>query len=237
VALSGTVLEHADASLDSTAALLSETLDFGTQAQGGFGTLMARVHDLGYDALHARLSVTSGTLAGGDGRFSIVGGFSPALVAGVAQTYTVQFDDAGATQDLDYDATLTFASADEALPGAAAASDLVVSLHARPLSGPVGIPVRDVPKVLAFYPPHPNPLTREAIFAYDLPVAAPVSLGIFDLSGRRVAELVSETQEADRYQVRWNALTDAGAPVRAGLYFARFGTPGLTRLTRLIVLP
>src|SRR5262249_37159439 len=40
--LSGTVLAHAQASLDSTAALLSENLDFGTHDTGGFSTLMAR---------------------------------------------------------------------------------------------------------------------------------------------------------------------------------------------------
>ena len=237
VPLSGTVLDHAVASLDSASIQTAASVDFGMHELGGFADHAVRVHDKGYDALRARLSVNGATIVGGDGRFSIVGGFSPTLLAGTGKTWNLHFNDAGANLDQNYDATLTFASTDEALPGAAAASDLVVSLHARPLSGPVGVPARDVPKVLAFYPPHPNPLTREAIFAYDLPAPAPVTLGIFDLSGRRVAELVSGTQDADRYQVRWGALSDAGAPVRAGLYFARFSTPGLTRLTRLIVLP
>jgi endonuclease/exonuclease/phosphatase family metal-dependent hydrolase len=237
VPLSGTVLSHAVASLDSATIQTAASVDFGMHELGGFADHAVRVHDQGYDALEARLAVGSANIVGGDGRFSIVGGFSPTLLAGTGKTWNIHFNDAGANIDQDYDATLTLSSADEALPGAAAATDLVVSLHARPLSGPVGVPVRDLPKVLAFYPPYPNPIAHDALFAYDLPVAAPVSLAIYDLSGRRIATLASGTQEPDRYQVHWNAVSDAGAAVPAGLYFARFSAPGMTRLTRLIVLP
>ncbi|MGH7731735.1 MAG: choice-of-anchor D domain-containing protein, partial [Candidatus Eiseniibacteriota bacterium] len=135
VSLTGTVLDHAAASLDSTAAVLAASVDFGDQQVGQFANQPVRAHNLGYDALQARLSVNSGNITGGDGRFSIVGGFSPALLAGTGQTWSLHFDDVGATLDQEYTATLTLASTDEALPGAAAASDLVVSLRAMPLSG------------------------------------------------------------------------------------------------------
>ncbi|MEK7824170.1 MAG: choice-of-anchor D domain-containing protein, partial [Candidatus Eisenbacteria bacterium] len=237
VALSGTVLDHAAASLDSAAVQVASNVDFGDHTLGAFADQAVRVHNFGYDALQARLSVNTANIVGGDGRFSIVGGFSQALLAGTGQTWNIHFDDSGATLDQEYTATLTFASADEALPGAAAAADLVVTLRAKPISGVTGVPGRDLPKVLAFYRPHPNPLTREALFAYDLPAAAPVSLAIYDLSGRRVATLVSGSQEPARYQVRWNAASQGGARVPAGLYFARFTTPGMSRVSRLIVLP
>jgi endonuclease/exonuclease/phosphatase family metal-dependent hydrolase len=237
VLLSGTVLDHAAASLDSSAVQVASTVDFGDHAIGQFADRPVRVHDFDYDALQARLSVNAANFVGGDGRFSIVGGFSSALLAGTGQTWNIHFDDFGANLDQEYTATLTFSGADEALPGAAAAADLVVTLRAKPISGVTGVPGRDLPKVLAFYPPHPNPFTREALFAYDLPAAAPVSLAIYDLSGRRVASLVSGSQEPDRYQVRWNAVSEGGARVPAGLYFARFTTPGLSRVSRLIVLP
>jgi endonuclease/exonuclease/phosphatase family metal-dependent hydrolase len=237
VLLSGTVLDHAAASLDSAAVQVASAADFGDHEISQFADRALRVHDFGYDALQARLSVNTANIVGGDGRFSIVGGFSPALLAGTGQTWNIHFNDVGATLDQEYTATLTFASTDEALPGATAAADLVVSLRAKPVSGVSGVPGHDLPKVLAFYPPRPNPLTREAVFAYDLPAAAQVSLAIYDLSGRRVANLVSGAQEPDRYQVRWNAASDRGTRVPAGLYFARFTTPGMSRISRLIVLP
>jgi len=237
VSLGGTVLDHAAASLDSSASLLATPVDFGDHEIGQFANQPVRAHNLDYDALQARLSVNSANIVGGDGRFSIVGGFSPALLAGTGQTWSIHFDDVGASLDQEYTATLTLASTDEALPGAAAASDLVVSLRAQPLSGTTGVPGGESPKALAFHAPRPNPLAREAVFAFDLPQAAPVSLAIYDLTGRRVANIVSGSLGPGRYQFPWNAVSERGPRVPGGLYFARFITPGMSRVARLIVLP
>jgi endonuclease/exonuclease/phosphatase family metal-dependent hydrolase len=237
VTLSGTVLDHAASSLDSSAALLTTPVDFGDHAVGGFSNQPVRVHNLGWDALKAQLSVNSANIVGGDGRFSIVGGFTPTLLSGLGQTWSLAFNEVGATLDQEYTATLTFACADEALPGAAAANDLVVTLRAKPLSGTTGVPGVDLPKALAFDAPRPNPLSRETLFAFDLPEAAPVSLAIYDLTGRRIASIVSGSLGAGRYQFPWSAMTEGGARVPGGLYFARFITPGMTRVSRLIVLP
>jgi len=237
VSLNGSVLDHAAASLDSSASMLAASVNFGDHEIGQFSNQPVRAHDLGYDALQARLSVNSANIVGGDGRFSIVGGFSPALLAGTGRTWSIQFNDVGASLDQEHTATLTLASTDEALPGAAAASDLVVSLRAKPLSGTTGVPGGELPKALAFHAPRPNPLAREAVFAFDLPQAAPVSLAIYDLSGRRVASIVSGSLGPGRYQFPWNAVSESGPRVPAGLYFARFITPGMRSVARLIVLP
>jgi endonuclease/exonuclease/phosphatase family protein len=237
VSLGGTVLDHAAASLDSSTSLLATPVDFGDHEIGQFSNHPVRAHDLGYDALQARLSVNSANIVGGDGRFSIVGGFSPALLAGTGRTWSIHFDDGGASLDQEYTATLTLASTDEALPGSAAASDLTVSLRAKPLSGTTGVPGGELPKALAFHAPRPNPLVRDAVFAFDLPQAAPVSLAIYDLSGRKVASLVSGSLGPGRHLVPWSAVSERGPRVPGGLYFARFITPGMSRVARLIVLP
>jgi hypothetical protein len=236
VSLSGTVLDHAASSLDSLSALLAAPVDFGDHAIGQFSNQPVRVHNLGYDALQAQLSVNSANIVGGDGRFSIVGGFSPALIAGTGQTWSLHFNDVGATLDQEYTATLTFGCSDEPLPGAAAASDLVVSLRAKPVSGVADVP-GGTPAALAWYSPRPNPVARDVLFAFDLPQAAPVSLAVFDLSGRRVATIASGSLGPGRYQLPWNAVSDHGPRVPGGLYFARFTTPGMEQVSRLIVLP
>jgi hypothetical protein len=198
--------------------------------------LLARVHDRGYNALQARLAVSAATITGGDGRFSIPGGFSPVTVAGTAASFQVQFDDAGATPDSTYEATLTFASGDEPLPGAQPQPDLTVLLAAHPAAGTTGTPTV-IPTALRFYAPRPNPMTHEAWFGFDLPRAAPVELSIFDLAGRRVAKLASGERGAGRYELRWAGVNENGARVKAGLYFVRFATPGLSRVERVIRLP
>jgi FlgD Ig-like domain len=236
--MSGTVLAHAQASLDSTTALASQSLDFGTHVSGGFPTLMARVHDRGFDALRARLALATGVITGGDGRFSIVGGFSPALVSGTARTHTLQFNDAGATPDLDYDATLTFTSADEPLPGATAQPDLTVSLHARMSSSAVGVPGGpSLPSVTRLYAPYPNPVVDGARVRLDLALEADVKLEIHDVEGRRVATLASGTLPVGRYTFPWGARGDGGARLGSGLYFVRLTIAGRpVQTTRLALV-
>ncbi len=236
--LSGTVLDHAQASLDSTSALLAQPLDFGVHAGGTFSTLMARVHDRGYTSLRARLSVNSGAIVGGDGRFSIVGGFSPALVSGVARAYTVQFNDAGATPDLDYDATLTFASADEPLPGATAQPALTVSLHAKVTGSAVGVPGGTIlPTTTRLYPPTPNPTAQGARVHFDLAREGDLRLDVFDLAGRRVATLASGAFAPGQYDFPWDGRAEGGATLGSGLYFVRLSIAGSpTRIARLVVL-
>lgn len=235
VLLSGRVLDHASPSLDSTTVTLVATLDFGDHAPADFTDQTVRVHDFGWNALRARLALNAANLTG-DSHFSIAGGFTPSLIAGVGRSIAVHFDTTGTAADSTYLATLTFVSADEPLPGATAAPDLVVHLRARRIANTNATPPGGV-TALRFYAPRPNPLTRGTELAFDLPRAAPVALAIYDLGGRRVAELAGGELGPGHHALRWNAQDEGGQRAPAGLYFARFSTPGLTRIERLILLP
>lgn len=233
VLLSGTVLRHAVASLDSLAVLTADTLDFGELPVSSFTDRTVLVYDQGYDAQQARLSVSDGVITGGDGHFSIVGGFQATLVAGAPATFTIRFDTTGVVIDSTYEAGLTFTCADENLPGAQAQPDLVVTLRARAVDSNASVP-GTLPSALRFYPPRPNPSAGAFHLSFDLPVATQVHLDVFDLSGRRVANLLSGKVEAGRHELRWQPL---GRNVAAGLYFVRFSVPGLTRTERIVTLP
>ena len=236
VLLSGTVLRHAVASLDSLATTTTGTADFGSHAILHFDDLGVRIHNRGFDVLQAQLALASATITGGNGRFSIVGGFSPVQLGGTGTTLSLRFDSYGATLDSTYDALLTIAGTDEALPGATAASNLTINLSATPVSGVLGTgpPAR---LALRFEPARPNPLSQGTTFAFELPRAQRASLEIYDLSGRRVASLTSGEQGAGRHELSWRALDSQGTRVPGGLYFARFSTPGLSRFARVVVLP
>lgn len=235
VLLSGAVLRHASASLDSLAVLLASTIDFGTRLQEAFADTTVRVFNPDYNGLQAQLALNAGVVSGGDGRFSIAGGFSSALVGGTPASYALHFDPAGATLDSTYEATLTFLSADEALPGAQPQPDLVVTLRARATYAGAGTPGGS-PTALRFYPPRPNPAAGAIRFAYDLPKATTVRLEVFDLSGRRVANVVSGQIGAGHHELRWSP-RESGDEIAAGLYFARFSVPGMTRMVRIVLLP
>ena len=233
--LSGTVLRHAVPSLDSLAVTLAGTLDFGTRDSADLSPLDVRVFDVGWDALQAHLSVESADIAGGDGRFSIVGGSTPAIVDDTGLAWSVAFDPAGATPDSLYEATLTFATADEALPGATAQASLAVDLRAT-VKGAGTTGVGDAaPRATLLYPPYPNPLRGTGTLRFDVARAGGVALEVFDVTGRRTATLVRGALEPGRYTARWDGSPD-GAP-HAGLYFVRLTAPGAKQQTvRLVVV-
>lgn len=232
VQLSARVLAHAVASLDSGAVVTAGDLDFGDHGPGAFEDLPVRVHDQGWNALQAQLAVTGHSITGGDGRFSVPG-FAPVTVGPLGHTYTVRFDPAGAPLDSTFEATLTFTTADEALPGAAAATPLTLSLSAHVSAG-AGVGDRFA---LRLSPPRPNPAHTGADLAFELPREAAVDAGVYDLGGRRVATLAGGVLGAGPHTLRWNARDDAGRRVPAGLYFVRFSTPGLARVFRLALVP
>jgi len=103
-------------------------------------------------------------------------------------------------------------------------------------TGTTGVPGQHLPTVLRFDAPRPNPTSGYARFAFDLPHAAPVTLEIFDLAGRRVARLASGEYGPGHYELSWGGAADGARP-GAGLYFVRFATPGLQRTARLALMP
>ena len=61
---------------------------------------------------------------------------------------------------------------------------------------------------------------------FALPRETRVSLGVYDVSGRRVRQLASGAEAAGDHAIGWNLRDEAGRAVSAGLYFARLETEG-----------
>jgi hypothetical protein len=225
VTVSGTVLRHASASLDSGSVQAAGSIDFGTHDAGQFTAQDVRVHNQGYNASQARLNLTSASITGGDGHFSVTG-TTPQLLAGIGASFSVSFDDAATTADSTYDATLTIASGDEALPGAAAQPSLTVSLSARRGAGTAAVE-DSRPKATVLLAPSPNPLSNSSLLRFALAAGGDTRLDIYDAAGRRVASLVRASLDPGNYSITWDGRSDSGEPLGAGLYFARLIAPGV----------
>ncbi|MEO8169042.1 MAG: T9SS type A sorting domain-containing protein, partial [bacterium] len=73
---------------------------------------------------------------------------------------------------------------------------------------------------------YPNPFNPSTTIRYDLPEPGRISLMVYDLLGRKVAELMNEEKTAGYHSVTWNA-----EGVASGVYLARFSaTDGAGRL-------
>ena len=84
-------------------------------------------------------------------------------------------------------------------------------------------------------PPNPNPCRREAEIAFSLATPEPVRVEVLDVSGRRVATLVSGMRPAGRQTARWDRRGDDGTRAASGLYFVRLVSATEQFNTRLLV--
>jgi hypothetical protein len=99
--------------------------------------------------------------------------------------------------------------------------------------GPVEI---DVPLVAGItLRAAPNPSVGTTAIYYDVPHAGPVSIRVFDLSGRLLKVLVDSRKSAGPHEIRWNAEDDSGRSVPAGIYFVKLDTEAGSKALRVAI--
>jgi hypothetical protein len=88
-----------------------------------------------------------------------------------------------------------------------------------------------IPGSFRLYQNYPNPFNPSTTFQYDVPLQSQVTLSIFDVLGRQVAEIVDQVENAGHHEVQWNAVRLAG-----GVYYCRFSAGTYTTVSKLILL-
>jgi hypothetical protein len=83
----------------------------------------------------------------------------------------------------------------------------------------------------------PNPFRPVTTIAYTVPRNGIVQLGIFNVSGRLVRELVREVQAAGHHQASWDGRDMAGRRAVSGVYFYRLATGDVTETRRMVLMP
>ncbi len=78
---------------------------------------------------------------------------------------------------------------------------------------------------------YPNPFNAITTIQYNLRLDCHVTIEIYDLLGRKTANLVNENQQAGHHQIAWNA-----ADVPSGVYFARLATEGSAENIKMVLL-
>lgn len=78
-----------------------------------------------------------------------------------------------------------------------------------------------LPAAFALRQNHPNPFAGRTTIRFELPVASPVRLEVFDLQGRRVAVLAEGQLAPGYHAIAWNRLDGNGTSVRSGVYLYR----------------
>jgi len=82
----------------------------------------------------------------------------------------------------------------------------------------------------------PNPIYANAALSFSIGESKHVSLGIYDLTGREVSNLLNQEMVSGVHFINWNGTKDDGQPVSSGLYLCRIESGGVVETTGLCVL-
>lgn len=88
-----------------------------------------------------------------------------------------------------------------------------------------------IPKEYNLYQNYPNPFNPSTKIKYDIPKAGFVSLKIYDITGREVADLVDKELAPAQYEADWNA-----SGFSSGVYFYRLQAADFVKVQRMILL-
>ncbi len=88
--------------------------------------------------------------------------------------------------------------------------------------------------------PAPNPFLPSAnnatTLSFELPLSGPVTVVVYDISGRKVKELESSFRAAGANTVAWSGRDESGSAVAAGVYLMRVQSEAGTASERVVVI-
>ncbi len=87
------------------------------------------------------------------------------------------------------------------------------------------------PDRIFLYQNYPNPFNPTTAIQYELPKRSDVQITIYDLQGRVIATLVSETQDAGYKSVVWDA-----SNVASGMYFYQIRAGAFVQTRKMILI-
>ncbi len=83
---------------------------------------------------------------------------------------------------------------------------------------------------------YPNPFNPITTIVFQLSRAMEVRLQIFDLTGRRVCQLVNGPQLIGKHAVIWDGRDDAGRPMSSGVYWCQLRSKRGTETKKMLLL-
>jgi hypothetical protein len=97
--------------------------------------------------------------------------------------------------------------------------------HKVPVSSTERVMAAVAPSRTMLAPAAPNPFRQSSTLAFSLARGGDVELAIYSVDGRRVRTLARGMMDVGEYRMTWDGRDDNGAPVAAGMFYARLSAP------------
>jgi streptogramin lyase len=82
---------------------------------------------------------------------------------------------------------------------------------------------------------YPNPASENVDIRFNNDLAGFVQLSVYDIQGKKVKDIISNTLEKGRYTASWDLTNQSGNRVVSSIYFVRFMTERYTGSAKIIV--
>ncbi|MEC8838771.1 MAG: T9SS type A sorting domain-containing protein [Candidatus Neomarinimicrobiota bacterium] len=86
--------------------------------------------------------------------------------------------------------------------------------------------INSIPNQLALKPSYPNPFNPKTKISFSLPNLSNVTIQIFDINGRGIANLLNNTFDPGNHTISWNGTNDSGVNMSSGIYFIILNVDG-----------
>jgi cyclomaltodextrinase / maltogenic alpha-amylase / neopullulanase len=116
------------------------------------------------------------------------------------------------------------------MPGYTTRVFVLDSVAVTSVGGQAGTPA-EAPAAIALMQNYPNPFNPTTVISWQVPIAANVTLAVYDVLGREVETLVNEVRSPGAYSTPWNA-----AGLASGIYFYRLEAAGRSFVKRMMFL-
>ncbi len=97
-------------------------------------------------------------------------------------------------------------------------------------------PVNTVPAEFVLYQNYPNPFNPNTKIRFSLPIDEKqkmqnVSLRVYDILGKQIAELINDEMESGSYEIEFD-----GSALSSGVYFYKLSTPNYSKTKSMLML-
>lgn len=82
----------------------------------------------------------------------------------------------------------------------------------------------------------PNPFNPSTKFSYSILSGGNVNLKIFNILGKKVAEVINDYHNPGYYEVNWTAIDYAGNPLPSGIYFVKLFSENKFRIIKISLI-
>ncbi len=102
---------------------------------------------------------------------------------------------------------------------------------------PVGIKVANILNPIYELSNYPNPFNPATTISFSVAKTASfVSVGIYNLKGQKVKQLISSQLSSGQYTIVWDGTDQTNKPVSSGVYFYKLKTGRIEQTKKMMLL-